>query len=79
MDILFLAAMGIITAILLGLYHSVFNVLYFGPQGCITEVIIAGLISYGIVILGLGFILEHWKVILGILVVVVVGKVVLSR
>jgi len=79
MDILFLAAMGLITAILLGLYHSVFNVFYFSPQGCITEVIIAGLISYGIVILGLGFILEHWKVILGILVVAVVGRVVLSR
>ena len=79
MDTLLVVMICIGAVVLLALYHSIFNVVYFSPQGCVTELIFAFLGSYFIMVLGLGFVLEHWKIILGIIAVIVVGKMVLSK
>lgn len=79
MDTLVLIMIGIGVVVLLGIYHSVFNVVYFSPQGCVTEIIIATILSYAIVVLGFSFILEYWKIILGIIAVLVIGKIILSK
>lgn len=73
-EIAFSIAWFICTAIILLLYHSVFSVYYFSPQGCLSELVICGFLGGVLAIFGLAFIKEHWFIILGIIVAIMIMK-----
>ena len=66
------------TVVILTLYHSIFKVYYFSVQGCLTEIVVCGFIGLVVSLFGLAIIIEHWKIIIGVVIVFIVLKSILG-
>lgn len=62
----FIIAWIICTGVVFFLYHSVFKVTYFSSQGCLSEIIVCGILGLILSVLVMFFIAKFWFIFVGI-------------